>query len=209
MLNLAFESEYSRSVPSTFPVVLLTSFCPCLISCCRTVFFLSSFLSWCFTSTETIIMDYQGRWKNGVGNENPGPRPCSHRSWALSSAVFFFQCVLRPQKPYGLSGTGEEWHWEWESRPISVFTQLLSSEQNSSSFFSLFFFLFFFPLLLYVHRSHQAYCGRGALDGHLDFHTASELCRTVCRSLRYISAVWELLFLKQIQSHRGLKRTLV
>ena len=24
---------------------------------------------------------------------------------------------------------------------------------------------------LYVHRNHQSYQGRGALDGHLDFHT--------------------------------------
>ena len=27
-------------------------------------------------------------------------------------------------------------------------------------------------ILLYVHRNHEAYQGRGAQDGHLDFHTA-------------------------------------
>ena len=31
--------------------------------------------------------------------------------------------------------------------------------------------------LLYVHRNHNDYQGRGAQDGHLDFHTAPELCR--------------------------------
>ena len=32
-------------------------------------------------------------------------------------------------------------------------------------------------MLLYVHRNYKAYQGRGAQDGHLDFHTAPELCR--------------------------------
>ena len=31
-------------------------------------------------------------------------------------------------------------------------------------------------VLLYVHRKHEAYWGRGARDSHLDFHTAPELC---------------------------------
>ena len=31
-------------------------------------------------------------------------------------------------------------------------------------------------VLLYVHKNHQAYLGRGDQDGHLDFHTAPELC---------------------------------
>ena len=34
-------------------------------------------------------------------------------------------------------------------------------------------------VLLYVHRSHKAYYGRGAQDGHLDFHTAPELFKFV------------------------------
>ena len=29
--------------------------------------------------------------------------------------------------------------------------------------------------MLYIHRNHEAYWGRGAQDGHLDFHTAPEL----------------------------------
>ena len=31
-------------------------------------------------------------------------------------------------------------------------------------------------MLLYVHRDRTDYKGLGALDGHFDFHTASELC---------------------------------
>ena len=31
-------------------------------------------------------------------------------------------------------------------------------------------------MLLYVHRNNQAYYGRGTQDGHLDIHTAPELC---------------------------------
>ena len=31
-------------------------------------------------------------------------------------------------------------------------------------------------VLLYVHRDHKDYQGRGAQDVHLDFHTAPELC---------------------------------
>ena len=30
-------------------------------------------------------------------------------------------------------------------------------------------------ILLYVHRGHKDYQGRGAQDSHLDFHTAPEL----------------------------------
>ena len=39
--------------------------------------------------------------------------------------VFFLHGVLRPQTPYGLFGTGEEWEREREPRPTSLFTQLL------------------------------------------------------------------------------------
>ena len=46
----------------------------------------------------------------------------------------------------------------------STFTQLLSSVMSNSS-----------SVLLYVHRDHKDYYGRGAQDGHLDFHTAPEL----------------------------------
>ena len=31
-------------------------------------------------------------------------------------------------------------------------------------------------MLLYVHRNRKAHLGRKAQDGHLDFHTAPELC---------------------------------
>ena len=31
-------------------------------------------------------------------------------------------------------------------------------------------------MLLYVHIDRKVYWGRGAQDGHLDFHTAPELC---------------------------------
>ena len=44
---------------------------------------------------------------------------------------FFFHGALRPQKPYGLLGSGDEWDWEWQPKPISLFTtQLLSSEPS-------------------------------------------------------------------------------
>ena len=36
-----------------------------------------------------------------------------------------------------------------------------------------------FTVLLYVHRNHQAYWGRGAQDGHLDFHTQLVNSRSV------------------------------
>ena len=66
-------------------------------------------LSWCFTSTETIwfIRDRGGGEVVGggavggrgvIGNENPGPPPFPHRSWALR-VWRFFHGALRPQKP--------------------------------------------------------------------------------------------------------------
>ena len=50
------------------------------------------------------------------------------------NSFFFLLWCLRPQKPYGLLGTGEEWDRECEPRPASLFTQLLSSVFNSLSF---------------------------------------------------------------------------
>ena len=50
----------------------------------------------------------------------------------------------------------------WVGEPgtaTSIFTQLLSSEGLSS-------------MLLYVHMDCADYQGRGAQDGHLDFHTS-------------------------------------
>ena len=47
----------------------------------------------------------------------------------------------------------------------STCTQLLSSDLSLSSN----------SLLLYVHRDHRDYYGRGDQDGHLDFHTAPSL----------------------------------
>ena len=46
----------------------------------------------------------------------------------------------------------------------STFTQLPSSDVYCSS-----------SMLLYVHRDHKDYKGRGAQDGHLDLHTAPRL----------------------------------
>ena len=34
-----------------------------------------------------------------------------------------------------------------------------------------------FSMLFYVQKDHKDYLGRGAQDGHLDFHTALELCK--------------------------------
>ena len=51
----------------------------------------------------------------------------------------------------------------------------------------LFCSLFFVTMFLYVHISHQAYQGRGAQGGHLDFHTAPNLWRSKClKRRRYI-----------------------
>ena len=46
----------------------------------------------------------------------------------------------------------------------STFAQLLSSVENTSL------------MVLYVHKKHKAYWGRGAENDYLDFHTAPELC---------------------------------
>ena len=43
-------------------------------------------------------------------------------------SFFSFHGALRPQKPYGLFGTEEEWDREWEPRPTSLFRHLLISE---------------------------------------------------------------------------------
>ena len=49
----------------------------------------------------------------------------------LDRPNIFFHGALRPQKPYGLLGTGEEWDGEREPRPTtSLFTQLLSSAHS-------------------------------------------------------------------------------
>ena len=43
-------------------------------------------------------------------------------------------------------------------------------------------------MLLYVHRNHQAYLGRGVQDGYLDFHTAPEFCPS-CLFVRFNAAL--------------------
>ena len=45
--------------------------------------------------------------------------------------------------------------------------------------------------LLYIHKDHKEYWGQGAQDGHLDFHTASKLCRrlTDCSCLYSLTLV--------------------
>ena len=50
----------------------------------------------------------------------------------------------------------------------STFTQLLSSDPT--------LLLLLLQKLFYVHRDRKNYWGRGDQDGHLDFHTAPELC---------------------------------
>ena len=47
---------------------------------------------------------------------------------------------------------------------------------------------------LHVHRSHKAYYGRGAQDGHLDFHTAPELFNFYIFIYIYISKKFSLPF---------------
>ena len=69
-------------------------------------------LSWCFTSTETtwLIMDW-------VGQERT-----AQAYLPIRTAPELFRGASRPQKPYGLSGTGKEWARKWEPRPTSLFT---------------------------------------------------------------------------------------
>ena len=43
--------------------------------------------------------------------------------------------------------------------------------------------LLLLQMLLYARRDHKTYQGRGAQDGHLDFHTAPELRREVLTPL--------------------------
>ena len=44
-------------------------------------------------------MVYQGREKNGIGNEISGPPPWSHSSWALSKITFRFQLLVVTHRP--------------------------------------------------------------------------------------------------------------
>ena len=46
---------------------------------------------------------------------------------ALHVIIFLCRGDLRPQKPYGLLGTGEEWDREWEPWLTSLFIQFLNS----------------------------------------------------------------------------------
>ena len=59
----------SRKPSCTLAIVLARRFR------CR----LYDFLSWCYTSTETIWL-IRDEGKSGVGNESPGLPPCSHSS---------------------------------------------------------------------------------------------------------------------------------
>jgi len=68
----------------------------------------SSWLAFVLTSSSSCLAQWRPRWT------------CLRSS-------FVFRAALRPQKPYGLLGTGEEWDRGWEPRPTSLFTQLLRS----------------------------------------------------------------------------------
>ena len=58
--------------------------------------------------------------------------------------------ALRPYKPYGLLGTGEEWDREREHSPTSLFKRPLGSEDPSKV-----------NMALNVHINHKAYLGLG------------------------------------------------
>ena len=49
-------------------------------------------------------------------------------------------------------------------------------------------------VLLYVYRDHTDCLGRGAQDGHLDFHTAPELVKMTKTRILYILPLSVLLF---------------
>ena len=82
---------------------------------------------------------------------------------------FEFSVALRSQRPYGLLGTGSP------GVSTSSFKLLLSSICSRSRSAALLLLPNSSSVLLYVHRDHKDYQGRGAQDGHLDFHTAPEL----------------------------------
>ena len=71
---------------------------------------------------------------------------------------FKFNVVLLPQRPPGLWRTGSP------GRPPRLSHSFWALRYYSSS-----------SVLLYIHRDHKDYEGRGAQDVHLDFHTAPEL----------------------------------
>ena len=50
-------------------------------------------------------------------------------------------------------------------------------------------FSLFSSMLLYVHRDHEDYKGQGAQDGHLDFHTAPDLCSLHSLAVQFINVL--------------------
>ena len=60
---------------------------------------------------------------------SPDPSKCSRYQNTENNAgvTVLFHGALRPQKTYGLLGTGK-WDRKWQPRPASLFTQLLSSD---------------------------------------------------------------------------------
>ena len=64
-----------------------------------TPFFLLLLLSWCFTSTETTRLI-----RDGVGNEGPGPPPCSHSSRPLICWNFFLSWCFTSTETIWLIG---------------------------------------------------------------------------------------------------------
>ena len=101
----------------------------------------------CFTDTVTVrtIRDGEPRTSTSTFTQLP------------SSAESSFSVALRPQRPYGLFGTGNP------GRP----PQLLHSSPALLSLRS---------VLPYVHRDRTDYLGRGTQDVHLSFYTALQLC---------------------------------
>ena len=71
---------------------------------------------------------------------------------------------------------------------------LLSRLDSLCSCSKCFYVILIFLLLLCIHRDHKDYLGRGAKDGHLDFHTAPEL---------WILNKWLSLFIEHLNSHQS------
>ena len=84
----------------------------------------------------------------------------------------FHNVAFHPQRPYGLLGTGSPGRPPRLSQCCFTSTEAIriigdgEPRMTTASF----------TMLLYIHRGHTDYWGRGAEDGHRDFHTAPELC---------------------------------
>ena len=71
--------------------------------------------------------------------------------------------------------------WIWYGTWLEVWGSVWTSHGASS-------------VLLYVLRENKDYLGRGAQDGHLDFHTVPELCCGASKTKADVVSTWQFFF---------------